>query len=377
MSQQFQESRTFRKQMQAAGYVYNEETKQYEQSEPTPKRRHSSKQTSVHLERDVQPPHAKSKHVKPKPLELKPAKVKRRKKVKKVKKVKNDKKRRFRLPKMRIKPAILTILALFLLITTVFDSAFWRGGQAYSVLFVGVDTSQTRDDWKGEQFADAIIYATVEPWKQQIRILPINRDLSTTITCTQTTANINHAYNQGGMSCLQKTLEQSLGLPVDYYVETNFNGFVEVIDALGGVNVTAEKSFCEQNANDESDAICFEANQTYQMDGEQALAYARHRKSDNLAGRQRRQEQILQAIIQQAFRPQTIVRYPLVIATVLKNVSTNVTPYGLVLTTAAMVQKPEKITYDYQGSYEVTDNYHFYPDNQFWQAITELQQILD
>ncbi|MGL4624140.1 MAG: LCP family protein [Culicoidibacterales bacterium] len=360
MSQQFQESRTFRKRMQAEGYVYNEATKQYEQIPPEAKRQ--------------SPVDKKKRGTKQSPQSIRSEQ--RNRKAKKHSKPKTSKRRRLRWPNIRIKPAIFAILAIFLLVTTVFDSAFWRGGQAYSVLFVGVDTSQQRDDWKGDQYADAIIYATIEPWKQQIRILPINRDLSTTLTCTKTTANINHAYNQGGMSCLQKTVEKSLGLPVDYYVETNFNGFVEVIDALGGLSVTAEKSFCEQNAQDESDAICFEANQTYQMSGEQALAYARHRKSDNLAGRQRRQEQVLQAVIQQAFRPQTIIRYPLVIATVVKNVATNLTPYGLVLTGLALVQHPEKITYDYQGSYEVTDNYHFYPDNQFWQAVTELQEIL-
>lgn len=359
MSQQFHESRTFRKRMLAEGYVYNEETKQYERLEQSPQRqrRFTKKQPTAKLG---------------KPTEKAKIQSQQRKYSKKQREWP-----RLRWPRLKIKPAIFTVLALFLFITTVFDSAFWRGGQAYSVLVVGIDTSQTRDDWKGEAYADAIIYATIEPWNQQIRILPINRDLSTTITCTQTTANINHAYNEGGMSCLRQTVEESLGLPVDYYVETNFNGFVEVIDALGGVSVTAEKSFCEQNAQDESNAICFDADQNYQMSGQEALAYARHRKSDNLAGRQRRQEQVLQAVIQQAFRPQTIIRYPLVVATVIKNIATNITPYGVGLTALALAQKPEKLTYQYQGSYEVTDNYHFYPDNQFWQAVTELQQILE
>lgn len=340
MDEQLKYSREFQKKMATAGYVYNEKTKQFEQQ----------------------------------PVEQ-ASRITRRKH-------KNKKKQKHQLikvrkPRVKIKKIVLMIICMFLFVTTVFDQAFWRFGSTYSVLFVGSDTSNERDEWKEENYADAIFYVVVEPWKRELTILPINRDMRVSIVCTGTNENINHAYNEGRMKCLRETVEQEFSLPVDYYVETNFNGFVEVVDALGGIELTAEKSFCEQNTADDSDAICFNAGEFYHMSGEQALAYARHRKSDNLDGRQRRQQQVIQAIVSQVFQPITLIRGPLVLASVVRNVATNVTPFGAVVTLIALLQSPEKTTLDYSGLYEITDNYHFYPDQRFWNHIEQLKIKFD
>ncbi|MCQ4210827.1 LCP family protein [Streptomyces longispororuber] len=81
----------------------------------------------------------------------------------------------------------------------------------------------------------------------------------------------NSAYSTGGAACAVKTVESLSGIRMDHYVEVDFSGFQELIDDLGGVEVTTSKAIDDPDSHLKLDAG------THQLDGEQALGLVRTR----------------------------------------------------------------------------------------------------
>lgn len=119
---------------------------------------------------------------------------------------------------------------------------------------------------------------------------------------------INAAYSFGGAKLLTRTVEQNTGLRVDQYTEVGFAGFVDVIDAVGGVRVCLKQPIKDHDSHIDLKKGC----QT--LVGKDALGYVRERKADPLGdlGRVERQRQVLGAMAKKAASPATIldpVRY--------------------------------------------------------------------
>ena len=84
-----------------------------------------------------------------------------------------------------------------------------------------------------------------------------------------------------GIDASVETIENFFQIPIDYYARVSFNSLIQIIDIIDGVNVDVEIDFCEQDENrsfKKEDLICLEAGQQT-LNGKQALAYARHRKT--------------------------------------------------------------------------------------------------
>lgn len=119
---------------------------------------------------------------------------------------------------------------------------------------------------------------------------------------------INAAYSIGGAKLLTKTIEHNTGLRVDQYTEVGFAGFVDVVDAVGGVRVCLKHPIKDHDAHINLKKGC----QT--LVGKNALGYVRERHADPLGdlGRVQRQRQVLGAVAKKAVSPATIlnpVRY--------------------------------------------------------------------
>lgn len=104
-----------------------------------------------------------------------------------------------------------------------------------------------------------------------------------------------------GADTTVESVEQFFDIDIDYYARISFSSVIEIVDALGGIDVDVELDFCEQDENRNKDAdhqICLSAGEQH-LNGQQALAYARHRKTIgyDTAGRERAQQRILKAII--------------------------------------------------------------------------------
>ena len=110
---------------------------------------------------------------------------------------------------------------------------------------------------------------------------------------------LNEAYADGGPKLLTRTVEQATGLRIDHYAEVNFLGFVQVVDALGGVTLCPDKPLRDEKSGADFRAGCQE------MNGTQALAYVRARYSDPAGdlGRVKRQRQLISAVASEMLGP--------------------------------------------------------------------------
>lgn len=166
-----------------------------------------------------------------------------------------------------------------------------KADEPFTVLLMGTD-SRGKDD-RGRP--DTIILAAANPKTQKVTLLSIPRDTYVEIAGRGVQDKINHAYNYGTGTML-KTVEQFLGVPIDYYVIINFKGFEELIDELGGIEIDVEKRMVYHS----SDANINLQPGLQVLNGEQALGYARFRHdAEGDLGRNRRQQQVIRALVDQ------------------------------------------------------------------------------
>ena len=119
---------------------------------------------------------------------------------------------------------------------------------------------------------------------------------------------INAAYAFGGPELLVETLESETGIRIDNYVEIGFGGFVNVVDAVGGIEICPDQRMKDPQANLDIKKGCQEA------DGKTALGYARSRKTSALGDidRARHQREVVSAVGSEALSPWSVlnpVRY--------------------------------------------------------------------
>jgi polyisoprenyl-teichoic acid--peptidoglycan teichoic acid transferase len=190
-----------------------------------------------------------------------------------------------------------------------------------SVLFIGVDDSNERQ-FEGSARTDALMLATFNQEDKSVKLLSIPRDSYVYIPEKDFYTKINHAHAYGGVELTLDTVEELLDVPVDYYVKMNFNAFIDVIDALNGIEVNVPYTFTEQDSNDKAGAITL--NEGIQnLDGEEALALARTRKLDNDIERGKRQQEIIKAIMKKAVSVKSVSNYSDVIEAVGDNMKTD------------------------------------------------------
>lgn len=191
-----------------------------------------------------------------------------------------------------------------------------------SILFLGVDD---RDgDLSGR--TDAIVLATLNKGNGTIKMTSIPRDSLVDIPGRKNRDKINHAHAYGGTDLTIETIENLLDIPIDYFVKVNFTAFIEIVDALGGVEVDVPFTFSEMDSRDRKNAITIrEGIQT--LNGEEALAYARMRKKDPRGdiGRGERQQEIIKAIIKKSASISSITSYDEVLDSLEKHLSMNLT----------------------------------------------------
>ncbi|WPZ18256.1 LytR family transcriptional regulator [Geobacillus subterraneus] len=183
-----------------------------------------------------------------------------------------------------------------------------------SILLIGVDE---RKGDKGR--ADTLIVMTVNPNKQSIEMVSVPRDTRTEIVGKGTKDKINHSYAFGGVEMTMATVEHFLDIPIDYYIKVNMESFRDIVDAVGGVTVNNPFAFTYEGTHFPKGEIT--------LNGEEALKYSRMRYDDPRGdfGRQDRQKQIIQAIIEKGASFSSLTNYSDVLAAIGKNIKTNLT----------------------------------------------------
>ncbi|WP_026692792.1 LytR family transcriptional regulator [Peribacillus kribbensis] len=186
--------------------------------------------------------------------------------------------------------------------------------EPFSVLMLGVD------ERKGDRGrSDTMIVLSVNPNTNSVKMLSIPRDTRTEIVGHNTVDKINHAYAFGGVEMAMATVENFLDIPIDYYMKINMEGFKDIVDAVGGVTVNNDLDFTY-------DGVHF-AKGNITLNGEKALKYSRMRKQDPRGdfGRQLRQRQIIQQVINEGASVSTLANYGDIFNALSKNVKTNLT----------------------------------------------------
>lgn len=192
-----------------------------------------------------------------------------------------------------------------------------------SILFIGIDDSETREQGADNARSDALILATMNVKTKTVKTLSIPRDSYVYIPSRKREDKITHAHAYGGTISTIDTIENLLDIPVDYYVRMNFNAFIDIVDALGGIEVEVPYSMTELNEKDER-VIKLEKG-LQKLNGSESLALARTRKKDSDIERGKRQQEILKAIATQAAKPSSILKYDELIDAVADNTKTNMT----------------------------------------------------
>lgn len=199
----------------------------------------------------------------------------------------------------------------------------------YNILLIGVDGVK-----KSTSRADSMIIFTIDNNNKNLKLSSIARDTLVKIP-GRGYEKINHAFNYGGANLLLKTINENLKLNITDYAMIDFNGFVELINILGGVEINIQEGELDelnnvindcyglniQNKGNNIKYINSGGNQI--LNGYQALAYCRLRKVDNCFSRDERQRQVLKSLANKLSKI-SLMKYPQLIDTILQYVRVNI-----------------------------------------------------
>lgn len=158
----------------------------------------------------------------------------------------------------------------------------------------------------GPYLTDTIMIASFKPSTKEAAVFSLPRDMIVPID-GYNYRKINSVYTigqnngVGGGELVKKVISDTFDIPIHYFAAVDFNGFVEMIDSIDGVDIDVEKSFTDNQFptyDDKWKAVSFKAGKQT-MDGATALDYARSRHGNNGEGsdfaRIKRQQKIIVA----------------------------------------------------------------------------------
>jgi LCP family protein required for cell wall assembly len=213
----------------------------------------------------------------------------------------------------------------------------WDGASRVTVLLLGLDTADGSADRSGPARSDTMMLLTIDPQTKTAGMLSIPRDLWVNIPGFGY-GRINTAYMNGeasklpggGPALAMKTVEQVIGVPVQYYAQIEFWAFTKLIDDLGKINVFVEKKITIDPVGPGADDIMLSAGYHW-LGGVEALAYARQRHTDGGdVDRANRQQQVILAIRDRALDPANfttlVANSTQIYSHIQEGVNTNLTP---------------------------------------------------
>ncbi|TWT09865.1 biofilm formation/cell division transcriptional regulator BrpA [Streptococcus sp. sy004] len=202
----------------------------------------------------------------------------------------------------------------------------------FSILLMGVDTGSAdrTDRWQGN--SDSMILVTVNPKTKKTTMTSLERDILIKLSgpkkndMTGVEAKLNAAYAAGGAQMAIMTVQDLLDITIDYYMQINMQGMVDLVDAVGGITVTNNFDFPIQIYEQEPAYTATVPVGTHKINGDQALVYARMRYDDPDGdyGRQKRQREVIKKIMAKILALDSISNYRKILSAVSSNMQTNV-----------------------------------------------------
>lgn len=210
----------------------------------------------------------------------------------------------------------------------------------FSVLLLGVDQ---RDNEIGR--SDTMMYTVIRPSDGNILMVSIPRDTHAEIVGMDHEDKITHAYAFGGAGMAMDTVEKLFDAEVNYYASINFEGFREVIDALGGISLPIEEDIENKDPNHEKFLI--KGGQD-NYSGQDALYYVRYREdAGGDISRTERQQTFLNALMEKASKMNQWTKIPELIDIMGENFSTDMRPDQMLDTAQSLLLSKERHIYSH------------------------------
>ncbi len=211
--------------------------------------------------------------------------------------------------------------------------------KSMTVLLLGVDSRP------GETIGrtDSIIVAHVDTTQKRLSLLSIPRDGKVDIP-RHGTDKINSANIYGGPSLTADVVSDLIGMPVENYTLVNWEGFKDIVDILGGINIDVEKRMYYYDRADGPEYAIDLQPGMQRLDGKKALQYVRYR-NDALGdiSRTQRQLKFLTALAYETIKPETIIKLPKLAPKVNECMKTNLSA-GQLIQLASMAKKLDQLT---------------------------------
>ena len=198
--------------------------------------------------------------------------------------------------------------------------------EPFTILLMGVDATGDGISSASSFNGDSLMLITFNPKTLSATVFSIPRDTYVPIACRGDKEDKINSSAYGGTTCVVNTIQNLTGIDIDYYVKINFTGVVKLVDDLGGIEVDVPIEFCEQDSQRRFDDHLICLKKGYQkLNGEQALAFSRHRKTLPLGDFQRVQHQqmVVEAMVTALKNTKSVDSFYKIMGDVVNNIDTN------------------------------------------------------
>lgn len=255
--------------------------------------------------------------------------------------------------------------------------------EPFTLYLQGADLS-SGDNIHSTGRGDVNILLTVNPKTEQVYMQVIPRDTFVNIPCRGGRSKLSYSGWWGGVQSSIESIEEKFGIEINYYAKINFNGLIDLVDALGGVTVYSHYTYSYQG---------YHFTEGYNdVDGKKALRFARARKMlpENELSRGMHQMELIKAIFKKFAENPTYNNGMAVLDSISDNFITNLPEedyykaFKLILKVMPSLQKMEMNTL--KGHYEWHDDeirdgyyqYYYYPDEEEIEKVkNNIQSVYD
>lgn len=176
------------------------------------------------------------------------------------------------------------------------NKKIWYSDDVVNILIMGIDYGSSRFP-NGR--SDAMIIASINKKTKKIKLVSLTRSAYVAINGYDNT-RLNHAHGYGGPALAIDTIQNNYKIRIDNYVSTTFDTFKQLIDQLGGVNITLTAAEAKAlKSKLVSAGYTYKGAAAYKLNGTLALEYVRLRKIDSDRQRTQRQRNVLTSIANQ------------------------------------------------------------------------------
>lgn len=214
-------------------------------------------------------------------------------------------------------------------------------------------------DWRPNSGyrTDVVLLVSINTKEATVNLLSFPRDLWVEIPGIQK-ERINTAMGYGGFPLLKSTIEHNFAIPINGYMMTNFNGFVGIVDTLGGIEINASQNTADRcDLSYDHGAWCSVGPGSVQLDGELALWYVRSRYTSNDFDRTRRAQEVLEGLFRKLMSLDAVSRAPEIYNLFISSVETNLSfdeILSLIAITPTILNDTSRVSHFYIGQDQVT-----------------------